>query len=81
MLYMINVYTSILHAVDILFLEADDLRVGPLVSPLEGGGGVGEADLNRFGLSSGGGLGGSAAIFLIDLGVAEYCSWYFSQTS
>ena len=47
----------------------------------EGGGGAGETDLNRLGLSSGGGLGGSAAIFLMDLGVAEYCSWYFSQTS
>ena len=45
------------------------------------GGGAGEADLNRLGLSRGGGLGGSVAIFLIDLGVAEYCSWYFSQTS
>ena len=47
----------------------------------EAGGGAGEAALNRLGLSRGGGLGGSAAIFLIDLGVAEYCSWYFSQTS
>ena len=36
--------TSILDAVDILFLEADDLRVGPLVSPLEGGGGVGRGE-------------------------------------
>ena len=40
----------------------------------EAGGGAGEGDLKRLGLSRGGGRGGSAATFFISLGVAEYCS-------